>query len=223
MALRSIIYLTIITLFANYTIADQQKILTHGDGGFGVIKKALSKAKIIPQVLDDFTPKCFVVPSYSTGKRELPVALGNHFKTSTTKSRPSLRLYCPEMSQTEGLTIALTDPDAPSRDDPKWSEMCHWISVVPVPEPLSYWDFSIDEDAFGEELMEYKPPGPPAKTGYHRYVFVLLEGDNTNLTAPSDRQHWGTDKKRHGVRDWANREGLKVIGANYFVEKNKKQ
>jgi hypothetical protein len=52
---------------------------------------------------------------------------------------------------------------------------------------------------------------------------VLLEGDNTNLTAPSDRQHWGTDKTRHGVRDWAQKEGLKVIGANYFVEKNKKQ
>jgi phosphatidylethanolamine-binding protein (PEBP) family uncharacterized protein len=68
-----------------------------------------------------------------------------------------------------------------------------------------------------------KPPGPPAKTGYHRYVFLLLEGDNTNLTAPEDRQHWGTGKERHGVRDWSEKEGLKVIGANYFIEKNKKQ
>jgi phosphatidylethanolamine-binding protein (PEBP) family uncharacterized protein len=68
-----------------------------------------------------------------------------------------------------------------------------------------------------------KPPGPPPKTGYHRYVFLLLEGDNSNLTAPEDRQHWGTGKERHGVRDWAKREGLEVIGANYFVEKNKKQ
>ena len=68
-----------------------------------------------------------------------------------------------------------------------------------------------------------KPPGPPAKTGYHRYIFLLLEGDATNLTAPEDRQHWGTGKKGHGVRDWAEKEGLKVIGANFFVEKNKKQ
>jgi phosphatidylethanolamine-binding protein (PEBP) family uncharacterized protein len=116
--------------------------------------KSLSKAKIIDEVVDDFKPKCFVVPTYCNGKRERPVALGNHFKTSITKTRPSLRIYCPEMSQTEGLTIALTDPDAPSRKDPKWSEMCHWISVVPVPQPESYFDFSIDEGAFESDLVE---------------------------------------------------------------------
>jgi phosphatidylethanolamine-binding protein len=54
-------------------------------------------------------------------------------------------------------------------------------------------------------------------------VFLFLEGDNTNLTVPEDRQHWGTGTERHGVRDWAKREGLQVIGANYFVEKNQKQ
>ncbi len=25
----------------------------------------------------------------------------------------------------------MTDPDAPSRKDPKWSEFCHWIAKVP--------------------------------------------------------------------------------------------
>ena len=68
-----------------------------------------------------------------------------------------------------------------------------------------------------------KPPGPPAKTGYHRYVFLLLEGDTSNLTAPSDRQHWGTGKERHGIRDWSQQEGLQVVGANFMYEKNKKQ
>jgi hypothetical protein len=54
-------------------------------------------------------------------------------------------------------------------------------------------------------------------------VFLLLEGDNTNITAPDDRQHWGFGKKGHGVRDWAEKEGLEVIGANFFYAKNKKQ
>ena len=72
-------------------------------------------------------------------------------------------------------------------------------------------------------LPSDKPPGPPPKTGYHRYVFLLLEGDNTNLTAPEDRQHWGFGKKGHGVRDWAEKEGLEVVGANFFCAKNKKQ
>lgn len=68
-----------------------------------------------------------------------------------------------------------------------------------------------------------KPPGPPEKTGYHRYVFLLLEGKNGNLKAPKDRQHWGTGKPRHGVRDWAKKEDLDVIGGNFFFEQNEKQ
>lgn len=73
------------------------------------------------------------------------------------------------------------------------------------------------------EVVKYKAPGPPPKTGYHRYVFLLLEGDNTNLTAPADRQHWGFGEKGHGVKDWAEQEGLDTIGGNYFIEKNEKQ
>jgi len=34
------------------------------------------------------------------------------------------------MTSTTGLTLALTDPDAPSKEDPKWGEMCHWIVRV---------------------------------------------------------------------------------------------
>lgn len=68
-----------------------------------------------------------------------------------------------------------------------------------------------------------KPPGPPPRTGLHRYVFVLLEGKNANLTVPTERKHWGTGSKGYGVQDWAEKEGLKVIGANFFVSKNKKQ
>jgi len=33
------------------------------------------------------------------------------------------------------MTIILTDPDAPSRKDPKWSEMCHWIAEVSAGKP----------------------------------------------------------------------------------------
>jgi hypothetical protein len=54
-------------------------------------------------------------------------------------------------------------------------------------------------------------------------VFLLLEGDNSNLTAPVDRKHWGFGEKGHGVRDWAKKEGLSVIGANFFYAKNKRQ
>jgi len=102
--------------------------------------------------------------------------------------------------------------------------MCHWIAPVSEAVRLlesdfaSRFEFDIDT-ARVEDLVKYKAPGPPPRTGYHRYVFILLEGPNTNLTLPETRQHWGTGKEGHGVRDWAKTEGLVVVGGNYFKEK----
>lgn len=91
----------------------------------------MKKAQIIDDVVDEFVPKCFVSPVYETKKhKEYPVALGNALKPSKTKEEPALRIFCPELETTTGLTIVLTDPDAPSRDNPKWSEMCHWIAIT---------------------------------------------------------------------------------------------
>jgi len=221
--LEPLLFLAASGLCASLASSTDQKLIGHSETGFDTIRKALKRADIIDEVVDDFQPKCFVAPYYRKSKKDQPkpVALGNIFKEPNTKERPSLKVYCPHIKSTPGLTIALTDPDAPSRDDPKWSEMCHWIAMIYTPEEDNH-EIDLNVHIDEKELVEYKPPGPPAKTGYHRYVFLLLEGDNTNLTAPEDRQHWGTGKERHGVRDWAKKEGLKVIGANYFIEKNKK-
>ena len=73
------------------------------------------------------------------------------------------------------------------------------------------------------ELIKYKAPGPPPETGYHRYVMLLLEGENKNLTKPEDRQHWGFGEKGHGVKNWAEQEGLNVVGGTFFYERNEKQ
>lgn len=40
------------------------------------------------------------------------------------------------MKSTTGLTLALTDPDAPSKKDPKWGEMCHWVVKVGAIGPV---------------------------------------------------------------------------------------
>ncbi|KAG4435491.1 hypothetical protein IFR05_009030 [Cadophora sp. M221] len=200
------------------------------NGNADAIRKALTKASIITEVLDDFSPKCFITAYYSkdSGKSHKgAVDLGNMFKPKETKERPGLSVYCPDINSTSGLVVALTDPDAKSRDDPKWSEFCHWIYIIATnfhPTSQAPLEFSIPAPKLsGPDLVEYKPPGPPPKTGYHRYVFVVLEGDTTNLTAPEERQHWGTGKVRHGVRDWAGKEGLRVVGANWFVEENEEQ
>lgn len=126
------------------------------------------------------------------------------------------------------LTIAMTDPDAPSRDDPEWSEICHWIATdVPLTKP----DEEEDEDGDVAQLskglsdvMPFKPPGPPPKTGKHRYVFVALVPRNgttesLHLSKPGDRQHWGYEHERDGLKMWAEEMGLQVIGKCSFLSR----
>lgn len=155
------------------------------------------------------------------------------------------------------LTIALTDPDAPSRSNPKWSQICHWIAtdVHLTPSSSSSSDNDDELHILGggkqhqalTEIMPYKPPGPPPKTGKHRYVFVALAPKNgtterLNLSAPKDRQRWGFEGERAGLREWARENGLGVVGefcvsiwlrsvmlivicagANFVYAQNKKQ
>ena len=99
--------------------------------------------------------------------------------------------------------IALTDPDAPSRSKPEWSQVCHWL--------VTYRDGDI------EELVEYKAPAPPEKTGKHRYVAVIMVPKNgtteaLDLEVPGERKRWGYKGERAGVREFAGVNGLKVIG-----------
>lgn len=67
------------------------------------------------------------------------------------------------------------------------------------------------------EIVPYKAPGPPPKTGKHRYVFVALAPANgtterLNLSKPRSRQRWGFDGEGEGLREWARENGLGVVG-----------
>ncbi|KAJ9138363.1 Phosphatidylethanolamine-binding protein [Pleurostoma richardsiae] len=195
----------------------------------------LKKAEIIPTVIDEFIPALLVDAEWSDDEY---ASLGNTLKPKQLQETPSIKLT-PIAESAFGLSdsnltyaVTLTDPDAPSRDDPKWAEMCHWIATG-----LSISSSSADVGSRSDaevgvmplkDIMPYKPPGPPAKTGKHRYVFLIFAPANgttesLNLTKPDDRQHWGTGKERHGVRDWALDNGLVPVAANFIYAQNKKQ
>jgi phosphatidylethanolamine-binding protein (PEBP) family uncharacterized protein len=150
--------------------------------------------------------------------------LGNTIKPDDLQDTPKVELrddstsaaFLQKLSSLK-YTIAMTDPDAPSRDNPEWSEMCHWIATGVSLSSSSSSSEKIHATKKLKDIMEYKPPGPPAKTGKHRYVFLVFAPANSttkklHLTKPNDRQHWGTGKERHGVRDWAEENGLAAVG-----------
>ena len=156
---------------------------------------------------------------------------GNTLNPAKTKKTPKLKLIASKPSiwskdKTPQLTIAMSDPDAPSRDNPEWSEICHWIATdMELTKPDN--DDDDDDDDSGSEghdvkkrvldVMPYKPPGPPPKTGKHRYVFVALAPINgttekLSLSKPGDRQHWGFKHERDGLKMWADEMGLAPVG-----------
>jgi phosphatidylethanolamine-binding protein (PEBP) family uncharacterized protein len=167
--------------------------------------------------------------------------LGNTIKPKKAKKQPFVHFLdtVPSSSDTNEeslklltsgiqLTIALTDPDAPSRDNPEWSQICHWIATdVPLTALSDANDFLVGKhkDKHHQsftEIMPYKAPGPPPKTGKHRYVFVALAPVNgttekLDLSTPKDRQRWGFEGERAGLREWARENGLGVVGELFSI------
>jgi hypothetical protein len=181
----------------------------------------LKKAEIIPTVINDFLPTLTLKISWPSNNTS---ELGNTINPADLQDTPKIELHDDPSSSSYRkcsslkYTIAMTDPDAPSRDNPKWSEMCHWIATgVKISSSSSSSAEKIHINKKFKEVMEYKPPGPPPKTGKHRYVFLAFAPANSttkklHLSKPNDRQHWGTGKERHGVRDWADDNGLVAVG-----------
>ncbi|CAK1356310.1 unnamed protein product [Cercospora beticola] len=206
------------------------ELLLQAGPEFDLIKK-LKIAEIIPTVLDEFKP--FLTLNVSWPKDAAEV--GNTIKVKKMKKTPKIQLlgHLPNLrrlsdaSEIPQLTLILTDPDARSRDNPDWSQMCHWI-ITNVTLTDTSGEGLENGLEHAEEIVEYQPPGPPPKTGKHRYVFAALAPKNgtsakLHLSKPKQRQHWGYGIVRAGVREWAEENGLAVVGANFVYAQDKKQ
>lgn len=168
-------------------------------------------------VVDDFTPNTMLSIAYLTNKE---VSLGNTLKPEDAQEQPILQITPESEDNSKTYTIILTDPDAPSRKETKWSEFCHWIitdvklpSLETITASATTESMSIDLSR-SRELIKYMGPAPPEKTGKHRYVFLLYRnpGSGGSLEGPSERKRWGNDEPRKGAREWANKYGLELVG-----------
>ncbi|KAI2472138.1 PEBP-like protein [Annulohypoxylon bovei var. microspora] len=196
------------------------------------VQYELEKAEIFSTVIDKFLPSFLLDAEWSSGEH---AELGNTVKVDKVQKEPTITVHGDHSASSSAVrvssnvtyTIIITDPDAPSRDNPKWAEFCHFIAtgvIISSSESSAVVRLSSLKD-----IVPYKPPGPPPKTGKHRYVFLLLAPANgttdlLDLSKPSDRKHWGTGSRaRHGVRDWAEENGLEPVAANFIYAQNEEQ
>ncbi|KAG6371523.1 phosphatidylethanolamine-binding protein [Boletus reticuloceps] len=139
----------------------------------GAVATAVQQAGIIPDVIPDktpFTPEALLVLKWPTGKEAM---LGNTLTKIDTADEP-LVSFTPMQSFAAatdvGYTLVMTDPDAPSRSDPKMGEWRHWLVTGLKAPALS----ALDTGDLGARVTRpattpYYAPAPPRDTGPHRY------------------------------------------------------
>lgn len=155
------------------------------------LTNSMEEHGIVPDVLE-------IAPSHVAEVKygEETVNLGNELTPTQVKDPPTYINYPTEPDAL--YTLCMTDPDAPSRQTPKYREWHHWL-VVNIPGT---------DISKGEVLSEYVGSGPPKGTGLHRYVFVIYKQPN-QLQA---------DEKRLTNRSGSHRGNFKI--ANFAKKYN---
>jgi len=105
------------------------------------------------------------------------------------------------------------DPDAPSRQDPKYGPWLHWLSVNVPGSDL----------AQGDNLAQYVGAGPPQGTGLHRYVVLAYKqehkGDPKELQSfhkAGDRPKWELKKFCGKAEKHTQMGALHLVAGNFF-------
>lgn len=93
---------------------------------------------------------------------------GNELKPADVQEAPTVQWDGAE--EHHSYVIVMTDPDAPTRSDPRFREWWHWIQTN-IPGPA----LKAGKVSEGTEHWTYVPPGPPEGTGLHRYVFLIYK------------------------------------------------
>ncbi|XP_037950702.1 protein D3-like [Teleopsis dalmanni] len=122
------------------------------------VQKVFKGNEVVPDVIPT-SPKQFLKVTYENG---LTVDKGAELTPTQVKSEPKVDWVAEENTY---YTLIMTDPDAPSRTNPKSREFHHWL-VANIPG---------NAVSQGEVITAYVGSGPPEGTGLHRYVFLLYK------------------------------------------------
>ncbi|CAG9855298.1 unnamed protein product [Phyllotreta striolata] len=119
----------------------------------------MEKGEIVPDVIDKIPSEVLKV-IYPSGAS---VELGNELTPTQVKDEPITVNWTADPNTF--YTVAMVDPDAPSREDPKLREVLHWL----------VGNVKGGDVENGEVIAGYRGSGPPQGTGLHRYVFLVYQ------------------------------------------------
>lgn len=169
------------------------------------IQTAFKKHCIVPDILS-IAPSELIDVRYPGG---VIVDLGKELTPTQVKDKPSVKWASKD---TLYYTLALVDPDAPSRENPKFREWHHWLIG-------NVYGGDINK---GEVLSDYIGSGPPKGTGLHRYVFLVYKQpekcDFSKVTKLPNNS--GANRGKFSISKFAQQFKLgPPIAGNFFVAK----
>jgi len=157
---------------------------------------------VVPDVVDT-VPDSVIQVKYPSG---VEVNLGNELTPTQVKDPPSLISWNAE--DDSFYTLCMTDPDAPSRKEPKFREYQHYL-VVNIPGA---------DVSKGEVLSDYVGAGPPKGTGLHRYVYLVYkQPGKVTCNEPKLSKRNGDNRSNFKIRNFAKKYNLgSPISGNLF-------
>nr|XP_022914088.1 protein D2-like isoform X2 [Onthophagus taurus] len=161
----------------------------------------MEKGGVVPDVIDT-APKTSLEVLYANNVK---VDGGNELTPTKVKDVPNVKWQAEEGSY---YTLIMTDPDAPSRTNPKMREWHHWL-VGNIPG---------NDIKKGTTLSEYIGSAPPKDSGLHRYVLLVfkqpgkVEFSEDKLTNKS-----GKGRGKFNTKSFAQKYNLgNPIAGNFF-------
>ena len=94
-------------------------------------------------------------------KNGIYVNFGNELKPSQVQNEPLVRWESDVLSH---YTLLMTDPDVPTRENPIYGEVRHWLVGNIRGSAVEH----------GDVIFNYLPSAPRQGTGLHRYVFLIF-------------------------------------------------
>jgi len=157
--------------------------------------------KVVPDVID-VVPANIIQVKYDSG---VEANLGNELTPTQVQNKPTIHF---EGESGSLYTFCLTDPDAPSRAEPKFGEWLHWL-IVNVPG---------NDLSKGETISDYIGSGPPKGTGLHRYIFLAYkQPDKLTCDEPRHTSQSGKQRNNFKIRDFAKKYKLgNPVAANFY-------
>ncbi|KAB0797455.1 hypothetical protein PPYR_08449 [Photinus pyralis] len=170
----------------------------------GELSNRMNELGVIPDVIDK-KPTNYLTVTYANNVK---VNEGNELTPPQAKSAPELEW---NTDPDKLYLLAMVDPDAPSRNNPKFREWQHWI-VGNIP--------GCDVKK-GDVISEYIGPKPPQGTGLHRYVLLVYQQPHEiTFDEPKLSNAGGTGRGKFSIKKFAAKYNLgEPIAGNFYQAK----